>query len=147
LDVLFHLIIAVGRGTEMDFAAEIFAGEFCLMQTAGRGAGQVLATQAEGAPRGKAFERKQDFAPCPRLHHLQNLQILTQQAQINHITRRLYFIHIAGQFYTLPLQIIRRADQHPLSKICICGSIIPIVFAGLNKKWKNAAGCDRIKVC
>ena len=84
-DELIHLVITVGRGTQVNFAGKVFGAEFGLVQAAGGAAGQITAAMVIGTPCGIPFLCQQDFAACPVLDGLEDFKVVFQKPPVNQI--------------------------------------------------------------
>ena len=87
-NVFVHVVVAIGRGTQVNLAGKVFGPEPGFVQRTCGAAGQVPAAQVICAPGGIALLCQQDFACGSILDCFEQLEIVLQQPQVNQVTGR-----------------------------------------------------------
>ena len=94
---LVKILIPVGRRKNVVFPSHLLFSETCLIKPACRGTRKVLPDQRIELIGGKRFLRKEDPAPGPLLHAVQNLKIGNQPVPVYDVDRgrKLLYFHFS----------------------------------------------------
>ncbi len=84
--IIVPFVLPIRRSAKMNFAFEVFGGQFGFVQRTGGSSGQIPAAQLVGTPRRIALLCQKDFAAGTGLDSVENLKVFLQKPKVNQVT-------------------------------------------------------------